>query len=183
MFTGVSKMTLTLEGLAQHSLQNEGYAEMPDPPMSVSSSYLCHRKCHQILSLLSLNSSAGGLLVFSAISIVSLFEVDDDTNNSVGVGRYPPPPPNWKTKTKNDCMLRCTLLMQLGLKRSGKSHTAQLIHPVGNGTVWYLAAQWSALILWDLSIRRGGRVLAVKVFTFTVLFAEVILFSGSFHLL
>ena len=27
MFTGVSKMTLTLEGLAQHSLQNEGDAE------------------------------------------------------------------------------------------------------------------------------------------------------------
>ena len=84
-------MTLTLEGLAQHSLQNEGYAEMPDPPMSVSSSYLCHRKCHQILSLLSLNSSAGGLMFFSAVSMVSLIEADDDTNDSVGVEREPPP--------------------------------------------------------------------------------------------
>ena len=54
-------------------------------------------------------------------------------------------------------MLRCTILMQLSLKQSG---TVQLIHPVGN--VWYLAlkllqsaAQWSALILLDCSIRRG----------------------------
>ena len=30
--------------LAQPSLQNEGHAEMPDPPVSVLSSYLCHRK-------------------------------------------------------------------------------------------------------------------------------------------
>ena len=30
--------------LAQHGLQNEGHAEMPDPPVPVSPSCLCHRK-------------------------------------------------------------------------------------------------------------------------------------------
>ena len=38
--------TTPVSTLAQHSLQNEGHAEMPDPPgpVSVLSSYLCHRK-------------------------------------------------------------------------------------------------------------------------------------------
>ena len=39
-------------------------------------------------------------MVFLAISVVSLIEADDDTNNSIGIGQEPPTP--WKTITKNN---------------------------------------------------------------------------------
>ena len=134
--------------LAQHSVQNEGHAEMPDPPVSVSSSYLYHRESviQALLYSFLFCHSSGGLMVFSAISVVALFEADDDTNNAVDVGQEPPPTQkNNNTTTTHDCMLCCTLLIQLGLKRSRKNHTAQLIHPVGNGTVWYLAVSSSVV--------------------------------------
>ena len=60
-------------------------------------------------------------MFFSAVSVVSLSEADDDTNDSVGVEREPPPPPPpppVKKQQKNDYMLPCTLLIQLGLKQS-----------------------------------------------------------------
>ena len=47
-------------------------------------------------------------MVFSAISVVTLFEADDDTNSSVDVGREPSPKTT-TTATTHDCMLRCTL--------------------------------------------------------------------------
>ena len=52
----------------------------------------CHPSVVVLLSLLSHNSSAGGLMVFLAISVVSLIEADDDTNNSIGIGQEPPTP-------------------------------------------------------------------------------------------
>ena len=33
-------------------------------------------------------------MVFSAVSVVSLIEADDDTNSSVGIGQGPPAPPH-----------------------------------------------------------------------------------------
>ena len=66
--------------------------------------------------------------------------------------------------------------MQLSLKQSG---TAQLIHSVGNGMVWYLALTVSSSVVSTHTFgllhskgEGGGRVLAMKVFAFTVLLAE-----------
>ena len=47
---------------------------------------ICHPSVVVLLSLPSLKSSAGGLMVFSAVSMVSLFEAGHDTNDYVGVG-------------------------------------------------------------------------------------------------
>ena len=66
----------TLVTLAQYGLQNEDDAETPYFSVSIDlilSSY----------SFISCCLIAGGL-VFSAVSRVSLFEVDDDTDDSVG---------------------------------------------------------------------------------------------------
>ena len=52
----------------------------------------CHPSVVVLLTLLSHNSSAGGLMVFLAISVVSLIEADDDTNSSIGIGQEPPTP-------------------------------------------------------------------------------------------
>ena len=92
-------------------------------------------------------------MVFSAISMVSLFEADHDTNNSVSVGRESPPPPQKKNhthtpqkkntqKTKNPQLY---VSLQFSPKRSGKNRTAQLIHPVGKGMVLYLAVSSSVV--------------------------------------
>ena len=71
--------------------------------------------------------------------------------------------------------------MQLGLKQSMKNCRAQLLHPVRNGTVWYLAVSSSVVsthTLGPFHLKKwgggggGGRVLTVKVFVFTILFAE-----------
>ena len=131
---------------------------------------ICHPSVVVLLSLLSFKSSAGGLMVFSAVSTVSLFEAGHDTNDYVRVGRELPPP---SKKT------RLYASLQLSLKWSRKNYTAQLIHPAGKGTVWYLAVSSSLVsshTLGPFHSRGGGgggrRVLAVKVFAFTVLLAE-----------
>ena len=55
--------------------------------------YMCFEKCviHAILVVLLyvllLSSPGGGIMGFSAVSMVSPFEADDVKNDSVGVGR------------------------------------------------------------------------------------------------
>ena len=63
---------------------------------------------------------AGGFTVFSAVSRVSSFEADDDTDDSVSDGQE-----------NKDCMLCCTILVQLDpeWKQSRENHTAKLIYP------------------------------------------------------
>ena len=57
--------------------------------------------------------------VFPAVSGVSLFETDNETDDS-----------------KNDCTLRCVILLV---------RTAKLIYPIRNGTVRYLAVSTPTL--------------------------------------
>ena len=62
---------------------------MPDFPASVSSSCLCHGKSviqTLLYSFIFCRLMAGGWMVFSAVSRVSLFEADDDTDKSVSAG-------------------------------------------------------------------------------------------------
>ena len=77
---------------------------------------------------------------FPAVSRVSLFETDNETDDS-----------------KNDCTLRCVILLV---------RTAQLIYPIRNGTVRYLAV--STHTLGPIHSGEGG-VLAVNVFTVLLL--------------
>ena len=79
---------------------------------------------------------AGGLMVFSAAS--SFFVWSRRWYRRFGRC--------WARK-KNDCMLRCAILMQLDLewKRSGKNRTAELIYPNRNGMVRYLAVSTRTL--------------------------------------
>ena len=76
------------------------------------------------------------LVIILAISVVSLFKLDNDTGDLVSVG--------WE---KNDSMFCCAILMQLDLKWkwSGKIHSAKLIYPNRNGMVQYLAVCFHAL--------------------------------------
>ena len=67
----------TLVTLAQHGLQNEDGAETPYFSVSLNSILSSY-------SFISCCLIAGGLMIFSAVSRVSLFEVDDDTNDLVG---------------------------------------------------------------------------------------------------
>jgi len=74
--------------MAQHGLQNEGHAEMPDFPVSISP--LCQNHEKSVIQVLLYSFFfccliAGGLMVFSVISMVSSFE-DDDTADSVSAG-------------------------------------------------------------------------------------------------
>ena len=69
--------------LAQH----KGHTVIPDYAVSMSSSCLCHGKSvFQALlhSFIFCCLIAGGLIIFSAVSRVSSFEVDNDTNDLVG---------------------------------------------------------------------------------------------------
>ena len=54
--------------------------------------------------------------VFSAVSMVSAFEADDDTHDLVRVGKN-----NNSNKTNNNCMLHCTILMRFDLKNRMKA--------------------------------------------------------------
>ena len=93
-------------------------------------------------------------MVFSAISMVSSFQADNDTDNSVSTELK-------QTKTKNDCMHHCTIL------RCRKSHIQQS-WLTQTEMEWSVILQ-SALTLWDLSIwGGGGRVLAVNVFASSI---------------
>ena len=67
--------------------------------VSTSSACLCHGKSVIQVLFTPLSSVAGGLMVFPAILRVSLFEADDDTDDS-----------------KNDCTFRCVILLQLDLE-------------------------------------------------------------------
>ena len=49
--------------------------------------------------------------VFSAVSMVSAFEEDNDTHDLVRVGEN-----NNSNKTNNNCMLHCTILMRFDLE-------------------------------------------------------------------
>ena len=105
---------------------------------------------HNILLLNTNNSMLFDF--FLAISVVSLFEVDDDTYDLVSVG--------WE---KNDSMFCCTILMELELewRWSGKMYSAKLIYPNRNGMVQFLAVCFHALgpVHW----KRGKGVLAYAV--------------------
>ena len=85
------------------------------------------------------------------------------------------------------CMLCCALLMQLGLKQSGKNCTAQLIYPVRNGMVWYAAVSTHTLGLFIWRGRgegAGSESFLVHCFAcWTWTTPEAILFSLSLHLL
>ena len=75
--------------IAQHGLQNEGHAEMPDFPASISS--LCQNHEKSVIQVLLYYFFfccliAGGLMVFSVILMVSSFKADDDTDDSVSAG-------------------------------------------------------------------------------------------------
>ena len=74
-------------------------------------------------------------MVFSAISSsrVSSFEVDDDTENLVSIGR----------EKKYDCMLRCAILIQLNLEVEGKWNEEKIAQL--NGTVRYLTVSTHTL--------------------------------------
>ena len=77
-------------------------------------------------------------MIFSIISMVSLFEVDNDsidTDDSVSAGR------------EKTYILHCATLMQLDLecKWTKKNHTAKLIYPNRNGMVWHLAVSTRTL--------------------------------------
>ena len=140
--------------------------------------------CHQsvvLLSLLSLNSSAGGLMVLSVFQwfLCLKWMMIQMILLVLGETRPPPPPspapPQKATTTKK-------LYASLHLIDAGRFKaeweklysSADSSSQKWNGLVnLQSAAQWSAFILWDLSIcRRRGRAVAVKVFAFTVLLAE-----------
>ena len=77
--------------MAQHGLQNEGHAAMPDFPVSLSVSSLCQSQEKSVIQVLLYSFFfccliAGGLMVFSVISTVFSFEADDDTDDSVSAG-------------------------------------------------------------------------------------------------
>ena len=52
-------------------------------------------------------------MVFSAVSMVYSFEVDDDTDYLARVGKKQQPKTH---KTNNNCMLCCAILMQFNLE-------------------------------------------------------------------
>ena len=105
---------------------------------------ICHPRIVVLLYLLLLNSSAGGLMVFSAVSMVSSSEVDNDMI-LLTLGKTPPPPPPQK-KSPHNWMLHYALLVQLGLKWSGKNHThSWLKWFIQSEMVWYLAVSTHTL--------------------------------------
>ena len=75
-------------------------------------------------------------------------------------------------------LLCLTDLMQLGLKWSGMNHTAQLIYPIRNGKVLYLAVSTHTSGPAHLKME-GGRVLAVKVFAISESLFCLLLSTGS----
>ena len=82
---------------------NEGHAQTPDFQVS-GVNVVCmpvpREICHPsvVYSFIFCRLVAGGLMFFPVVSRVSLFEADDDTDNS-----------------QNDCTLRCVILLQLDL--------------------------------------------------------------------
>ena len=143
--------------LAQHSLQNEGHAWMLGFPVSMSSSCLHHR--NSVLQALLYSCSfchlmAGGLMVFSAVQWCCFLFVWSRRWYR-----------HWARK-KQDYMRHCAILIQLDLewKWIRKNHTAKLINPNRNGTVWYLAV--STQTLGPSSWGGGGEMLAVTVSSF-----------------
>ena len=88
--------------LEQHSLQNEGHAEMPHLPVSTLSLCLCHGKSVivTLLPLFSLPLLSGWWLDGFLSHFKHFFgdSVDD-------------------VRETNDYMLRCTILMQLDVER------------------------------------------------------------------
>ena len=106
---------------------------------------ICHPSIVVLLYLLLLNSSAGGLMVFSAVSMVSSSEVDNDII-LLALGENPPPPKKNKKQKTHDWMLHYALLVQLGLKWSGKNHThSWLKWFIQSEMVWYLAVSTHTL--------------------------------------
>ena len=124
--------TLPVSTLAQHGLQNKGNTEMPGFAVSVP-----WKICHLAKCTCTHLSSAAVLMVFSAISMVSSFKADNDTDNSIStelkqtnkkqlyasLHHTEVQDDKQKQKQKNDCMHHCTVL------RCRKSHTAKLINP------------------------------------------------------
>ena len=82
---------------------NEGHAQTPDFQVS-GVNVVCmpvpREICHPsvVYSFIFCRLVAGGLMFFPVVSRVSLFEADDDTDDS-----------------QNDCTLRCVILLQLDL--------------------------------------------------------------------
>ena len=92
-------------------------------------------------------------MFFSAVSMVSSFEADDDTHDLVGVGE--------RNKT-NNCRLRYAILTQFDLqwKRSGiVQHRPQLLYPNRKETVrYYLVISTHTLrpVHWRRRRKGGG---------------------------
>ena len=108
-------------------------------------------------------------MVFSAVSMVSSSEVDNDMI-LLALGKTPPPKKKQKTTTQLDAALRLIGAVRSKVKRE-KSYTQliEVIHPVRNGLVPCSQHSYFRTFPFKEGV---GRVLAVKVFRFTVLFAE-----------
>ena len=124
------------------------------------------------------------LVIILAISVVSLFKLDNDTGDLVSVG--------WE---KNDSMFCCAILMQLDVewKQSRENHSVQMLYSNRNGMVRYLAVSTHTLGPVDSRRGEGGvassmwrvrHLVWLSVHCLTCwLTLDAILFSWNFHLL